>query len=89
MTGFKTKYWHKFVDEVFDDNPRTSREIADRTIGLLYETKNAMSNRRHAPTQREVTSYLMRSPKYEKISNRGKNGEILVGHKGCKWRKIK
>tara|TARA_R110002020_G_scaffold256284_6_gene469958 strand:- start:5430 stop:5699 length:270 start_codon:yes stop_codon:yes gene_type:complete len=89
MTGFKEKYWHKYVDEVFDDNERSSREIADKTIDLLYKTADSISNRRHAPTQREVTSYLMRSPKYVKVPNRGKDGHILSGHKGCKWRKAR
>ena len=89
MTGFKEKYWHKYVDEVFDDKERSSREITDKTIDLLYKTKNSISNRRHAPTQREITSYLLRSGKYEKIPNRGKECAVLCGHRGCKWRKVK
>jgi hypothetical protein len=88
MTGFKEKYWHKYVDEVFvDDN--TSREIADKTIDLMYKTKSGISSRRHAPTQREITYYLGVSGKYVKIPNRGKDGNYVSGHKACLWRRVK
>tara|TARA_R100000700_G_scaffold41204_1_gene60475 strand:+ start:2700 stop:2954 length:255 start_codon:yes stop_codon:yes gene_type:complete len=81
MTGSrKARYWHKFVDEVFVDN-LTSRQIADRLISHLQEISNSKANWRNAPTQRQVTSYLVISPKYEKIPYE------YITNKGCKWRR--
>ena len=80
MTGSKVKHWHKFVDKVFADD-LTSREVTDRLISHLQEIKSSKSNWRNAPTQRQVTFYLVASPKYIKIPH------PYNTHKACKWRR--